>query len=390
MKQERKPLEAAATAGTEGTGTGTAPAPVAAKGPSRKRLVLGAVALLALAGAGYGGHYWWTTGRYMVSTDDAYVTADITLVSSRVQGYVKDLPAEANSHVDAGQVLMRLDDGDYRLALQSAESKVATMAQTLARIDAQVEAAQAAVAQAQAGQDAAQAQLVSANANLTRIEGLTDRKVVAQSQLDTATETQSTAAANLQKAKAAVASAEAQVAVLKAQKAEAEGQRHELELDVAQAKLDLDRTVLRAPVAGTITNIAVRQGDLVQPGVKLAALVPDTGLYIEANFKETQMQGIAPGATVELTFDALPGQSFETTVTSTAPATGSVFSLLPTDNATGNFTKVVQRVPVRIAIPPQALNTGALRAGLSAQVDVDSRTGAPQPRFAALTDGAEG
>ena len=376
MKQERKPLEPA-----EGLVTDTAEAKPR---PNRKRRILGAVAVIALAAGIYGGQYWWTTGRYMVSTDDAYVNADITLVSSRVQGYVKSLPVEPNTHVVAGQVLMRLDDGDYSLALQTAQSKVDTMAETLARIDAQIDAGQAAVLQAQAGQDAAEAQLTSANTNLTRIEGLTDRKVVAQAQLDTATEAQSTAAANLASAKAAVASANAQVAVLKAQRAEAEGQRNELEIDVAQAKLDLDRTVLRAPVSGTVTNIAVQQGDLVQPGVKLAGLVPDTGLYIEANFKETQMQGIAPGAKVSLTFDALPGQSFETTVTSTAPATGAVFSLLPADNATGNFTKVVQRVPVRIAIPAEALNTGELRAGLSAVVDVDSRTGEPQARFASL------
>lgn len=132
--------------------------------------------------------------------------------------------------------------------------------------------------------------------------------------------------------------------------------------------------MLRAPADGTVANLAIEQGDLVQPGARLAALVPEDRLYIEANYKETQMPGVAPGATVHVTFDALPDLEFEGRVASAAPATGSVFSLLPADNATGNFTKVVQRVPVRIELPEEALATGQLRAGLSAVVAVDRRT----------------
>ena len=300
--------------------------------------------------------------------------ADITLISSRVQGYVSELPVAENAHVRAGDVLVRLDDGDYRIALDTAKSRVATADRTLARIDAQIEAARAAVLQAKADLDAAEATLKNARATLDRVTGLAERDFAAQAQVDSATEAFDTATANVQKAKAAIASATAQVDVLTAQRAEAEGNRRELDLAVAQAQRDLDMTVLRAPVDGTIANLGLEIGDLVSPGARLAALVPDDGLYVEANFKETQMPGVAPGATVAVTLDALPGETFEGRVVSAAPATGSVFSLLPAENATGNFTKVVQRVPVRIALPPEALATGELRAGLSAVVAVDSRT----------------
>lgn len=376
-KIDRLTPEAAASKVTEAGPRTETPAQAASPAPKtgRKRRVFALIGLAVLAGAGWAGWEYWTVGRFMVSTDDAYVGADITLISSRVQGYVAEVPVEANQHVRAGEVLVQIDDGDYRIALRTAESRVATAGDTLLRIDAQIAAAEASVRQAEAEQAAAEATLRNAGLTLDRVKGLTTRNVAAQAQLDSATEAFDTATANLARAKAAVASAEAQVAVLKGQRVEAEGQRDELQLAVAQAQRNLDLTVLRAPSDGIIANLALEKGDLVSPGTRLAALVPDDGLYVEANFKETQMPGVRPGAKVMLTFDALPGQSFAGTVTSAAPATGAVFSLLPAENATGNFTKIVQRVPVRIAIPHDAQATGALRAGLSVVVEVDRRTG---------------
>ncbi|OSP54980.1 HlyD family secretion protein [Pseudoruegeria sp. SK021] len=340
-----------------------------------KPVIFGLLAAAVIGAGGYEGYQWWTTGRFMVSTDDAYVDADITLISSRVQGYVTDLAVQANDRVAAGDVLIRLDDGDYRNALETAKSRVATAGLTLQRIDAQITAAKASVAEAEAMRDSAQAQLRNAQTTLTRVQGLSDRKVVAQAQLDAAIEDFETATAEMAKARAFVASAEAQVAVLQAERAESDGARRALDIAVDQAQRDLDLTVLRAPVDGVIANLAIETGDLVSAGVRLAALVPQDGLYVEANFKETQMDGIVPGSTVHLSFDALPGQDFASTVASASPATGAVFSLLPADNATGNFTKVVQRVPVRINVPDAALATGGIRAGLSVTVEVDSRTG---------------
>ena len=360
-----------------------AEAPAAPAKPRRRKVVLGLVALVVLALAGWYGEGYWTHGRFMVDTDDAYVTADITLISSRIQGYVAEVPFRENAQVKAGDVLVRLDEGDYRIALDVAESRLATAGETLARIDAQTDAARAGVAQAEAMQDVAEAQLRTAKTNAERIEKLAADNVAAQAQLDSAVEGLDTATASVANAAAAVSSAEAQVAVLRAQYAEAEGSQRELSLAVDQARRDLDLTVLRAPTGGTLANLALEVGDLVAPGARLAALVPQDSLYIEANFKETQMEGVAPGAEVEMTFDSLPDRTFHGEVTSIAPATGSVFSLLPADNATGNFTKIVQRVPVRISIPAEAQATGQLRAGLSAEVEVDSRTG--QIRTAAAT-----
>ncbi|WP_246032987.1 HlyD family secretion protein [Falsirhodobacter xinxiangensis] len=338
-----------------------------------KKIVLAALAIVILGAAAYEGTQYWRIGRFMVKTDDAYVQADITMISSRVQGYAAEVPARTNDHVKAGDLLVRLDDGDYRIALDTAQSRFDTAGQTLARIDAQIAAGQAAIASAEADRDAAEATLRAARSNADRVRSLAASRVAAQSQLDTATESLDTATANVAKARAAVASAEAQLGVLHAQRAETEGSRHELELAVKQAQRDLDLTVLRAPADGIVANMTLEPGDLVSPGGRLAALVPDAGLYIEANFKETQMPEIAPGARVHITFDAIPDREFEGTVASAAPATGAVFSLLPAENATGNFTKIVQRVPVRIAIPPEVAQTGHLRAGLSAIVSVDSR-----------------
>ncbi len=341
---------------------------------SRKKVILAAIALVAIAVGGWQGNRYWTTGRFMETTDDAYVSADVTLVSSRVQGYVASVEAGSNDHVSAGDVLVRLEDGDYRNALATSQSRFETAGQTLARIDAQIEAARAGVAQAGAARDTAEAQLRTAETNADRTERLASQKVTSQAALDTATEDLDVARAGVASAVAAVSSAEAQVAVLQAQRAESEGQRRELEIAVDQARRNLDLTVLRAPADGIVANMTLEAGDLVAPGARLAALIPDGSLFVEANLKETQMAGVGPGASVEMSFDALPGRTFKGRVASVAPATGAVFSLLPADNATGNFTKIVQRVPVRITLPEDALATGELRAGLSTEISIDTRT----------------
>jgi membrane fusion protein (multidrug efflux system) len=351
--------------------------PAAPAKSRKKRLILGVVGLAVVAGLADFGHSYWTTGRFMVETNDAYVTADTTLISSRVQGYVVDIAVKHNERVSAGQVLLRLDDGDYRIALDTAKERVLTADQTIARIGAQIVAGEAAVAQSEAMQSVSQAQLRAAQRSYDRAQKLGKTNVVSQASLDQATETLETTTASLANAAAAIRNAEAQVGVLHAMQAEAVGEKHELELAVSQAQRNMDLTVLRAPIDGTIGNFAVENGDLVTVGTRLAALVPLEALYIEANFKETQMSDVALGADVAITFDAIPGKTFEGHVDSVSPATGSEFSLLPADNATGNFTKIVQRIPVRISIPKTAMDTGTLRAGLSAIVEVDNRTGNP-------------
>ncbi len=344
------------------------------KRPLRK-IVLG-IALFAALGLGAReGWGWWTDGRFMEKTDDAYLQADISEISPQVTGTVTEVAVTGNQPVTAGEVLFRIDDGDYRIALEQAQAEVATQEQTLARIRAQIEAAKASVAQAEATGRSAAAALKNAQSTAGRIRNLNSSSFASKASLDDAVAALEEAEAQQASADAAVRSAEANVAVLEAQLAEAQAQSRSLGLAVDQAQRDLDRTVLRAPYDGTVANIAAETGELVSPGTLLAAVVPAGALYVEANFKETQLGEVRPGAIAHLSFDMLPGLEVEGTVESLAPATGALFSLLPAENATGNFTKVVQRVPVRIALPAGILQDGRLRAGLSTVVSVDTRTG---------------
>ena len=192
--------------------------------------------------------------------------------------------------------------------------------------------------------------------------------------MDDADAALASANAKLSGADAEIAAAKANVGVLEAQYNEAQSKMRTLQLDVDQARRNLDQTVLRAPYDGIVGNRSVERGDLVSPGQKLAAIVPVHSLYVEANLKETQLAGVVPGEKVKVAIDALGGKTVEGTVASLSPASGSVFSLLPAENATGNFTKVVQRVPVRIDLPDSVLESGKLRAGLSVVVDIDTRT----------------
>ncbi|MBC7737307.1 MAG: HlyD family secretion protein [Candidatus Saccharibacteria bacterium] len=335
------------------------------------------MAVIALALIGLGATYgraYWLDGRFMVTTDDAYVQGNIAQVSAKIQGYVSDIAVSENQIVAAGDVLVRLDDGDYKIALELAQSKIATQTETLKRIDAQTAAAKASVEQAQAHKDATEAALRNAQTVADRTHNLAETKAVAQAQVDTADATLDQATADLAGAKAQIASAEANVAVMQAEYLETQSGLRALELAVQQAQRNLELTSLRAPYAGTITHLTPQRGDLVSPGQILGAIVPTDQLYVEANFKETQLAGIKVGAVAKITVDGMPGQSLTGTITSISPATGSMFSLLPAQNATGNFTKVVQRVPVRISLPADVLAGSQMRAGLSVVVDVDSRT----------------
>ena len=228
--------------------------------------------------------------------------------------------------------------------------------------------------QAATQKEAADALLSNADLNYSRQRALVDAKSAPQVKLDDARSAFDQASAAVDGTVAEIASAEANVAVLRAQHQEAASELPALSLAVDQARRNLDLAVLKAPFAGVVANLAVERGDLVSPGQHLVSIVPDDALYIEANFKETQLAGISPGALVLVTVDALSGQHFEGRVDSVAPATGALFSILPPSNATGNFTKIVQRVAVRISLSSDVLAQGILRAGLSAVVEVDSRT----------------
>ena len=367
-----------------------APAAAAVSQPEKKKggrkLMLPVVGLALLAAAGWYGYEWWTHGRFMISTDDAYIEGDIASISPKVSGYVEAVNVVANQAVKAGDPLVTLDNGDYRLAKEQAEAQIATQKLALDRIDAQIEGAKASLAQAEAQKTAYQAALAGAEVAEKRAKELASKEVGTTASLDSATVALDQAKANLVGADANIVAAKASIAVLQAQRTESESGIRTLELARAKAQRDLGFTVLKAPYDGVVGNISVQVGDLVSAGQRLAALVPVTDLYVEANFKETQIAHLVPGSKVHLHVDAYEEEDIVGTVSSIAPASGSVFSLLPAENATGNFTKVTQRVPVRIALPKEALDTGKLRAGLSVVVDVDSRTAPGGTAMAATTE----
>ncbi|MER9259277.1 HlyD family secretion protein [Mesorhizobium sp. M0619] len=354
-------------------------AEVLAEVPAKKKrearsFMLPIIGLALLSAGAWYGYNYWTDGRFLISTDDAYVQADMSFVSPKISGYVDQVKVSENQQVKAGDPLLTIDDGDYRIAVAQAEAQIATLAKTLDRIDAQTKAAQASLQQAQAQKVADQAAADNAARAQQRAAQLVKTHVGTQAQLDDAQTALDQANAALVGADAQIAAAQANIGVFEAQRAESASTLASLRLNRDKAARDLSFTVLKAPYDGVVGNRSVEQGDLVSPGQKLAVVVPLDKLYIVANFKETQLAKLVPGEKVRVSVDATDGHDFEGTVSSLAPASGAVFSLLPPENATGNFTKVVQRIPVRIDVPADVLKAGRLRAGLSVVVAVDSRT----------------
>src|SRR5580704_10460435 len=357
------------------------PAPAAsAQSPRPRRrartIVLAGAVLAALAAAAYYGDYWWTFGRFQVSTDDAYVGAKSTTLAAKIPGYIATLEVDDNQRVRAGDVIARIDDGDYQLAVKTARDKVATQQATIERIAKQVTAQQAAVDQAKAQVASAQAGATRMQLELARQQALANREFASRQTLEQTQANRDQAAAAVDAAQAALQSAVANVDVLKFQQEEAARTLEELKTALAKAERDLSFAVLRAPFDGVVGNRAVQTGDYVQPGQRLASLVPLDGVYIDANFKETQLARLRPGQTASISVDAMPDRKFTGTVTSFAPASGSVFTLLPPDNATGNFTKIVQRIPVRVRVPADVAGEEVLRPGMSVVVSVDTKSGA--------------
>lgn len=359
------------------------PAVEAAAKKKKRSPILPVLGLAALAAAGWYGYEWWTNGRFMVSTDDAYIEGDIATISPKVSGYVAKVDVVANQKVKAGDPLVTLDDGDYRIAAEQTEAQIATQKLALSRFDAQIAGAKASLAQAEAQKNALEATVRGAELAQKRASDLQSKDVGTVASRDNADVALDQARANLAGSDANIATANANITVLQAQRAEAESQIRSLELGRDKANRDLGFTVLKAPYDGIIGNVAVQVGDLVSAGQRLAALVPVDQLYIDANFKETQIAHLVPGSKVKVHIDAYDEHAIEGTVASISPASGSVFSLLPAENATGNFTKVIQRVPVRITLPADVLAEGHLRAGLSVVVDVDTRTAPGETKVAA-------
>jgi membrane fusion protein (multidrug efflux system) len=353
-----------------------APAVSAApKSGKRKFLLVGIVTLLALAAASYGAYYL-LVGRFYVSTDDAYVRANNTTLGARVAGHIAAILPGDNSLVRTGDVIFRIDDGDYRIAVDAARTKIGTQRATIDRIGRQVTALESAVEQAQAQVVSAEAGVKRAGLDFERQQALSTKGFASHATYEVSEAARDQGIAALKSAQAAFDAARDNVEVTKAQQAEARAQLAELETTLAKAQRDLDFTFVRAPVDGTFSNRLVNVGDFVVVGQRLGNVVPLDDVFIDANFKETQLKRIRPGQPVTISVDAYGHRKFAGFVDSISPAAGSVFTLLPPDNATGNFTKIVQRLPVRVKVPKDVARQNLLRAGMSVYATVDTNKGA--------------
>lgn len=338
----------------------------------RKTLLMLLPVVLMVA-AIYGGLQWWRDWRFQQSTDDAYVESDISLISPKIEGYIKNVEVEDNQHVKAGQVLFVIDDSDF--AAKVAQSKAAVDAEvaSVATFETRHDQQLAMINQAAAEVESAKAEVGRADLDQKRYVALVAGDVATRQRYETAEADATKASANLLRAQAALEAAKQQLAVLDAQKHEEQAKRDQARATLQLAQNDLDNTVIRAPVDGVVGNRAGQIGQYVKPGTQLASLVPLPKVYVTANFKETQLTRMRPGQPAEISVDAYPDQVIDGKVESFAPASGAEFSLLPPDNATGNFTKIVQRVPVRIAVPADSPLSSLLRPGLSVVVSVDTR-----------------
>jgi membrane fusion protein (multidrug efflux system) len=357
------------------TAAPSAPAAGAPKSGKRKFVLMGVGLVLALAAASYAGYYT-LVGRFYVATDDAYVRANNTMLGARVAGHISSILAGDNTTVRAGDIVMRIDDGDYKIAVDAAATRIATQQATIDRIGRQVAALDSQVAQAKAQLVSAEAGLKRADLDYERQQALSNKGFASRATFESSEAGRDQGAAAVKAGQAAYDVAVSNVDVAKAQQAEAQAQLAELKTSLAKAERDLSFTAVRAPVDGVFSNRLVSAGDFIAVGQRLGNVVPLDNVYIDANFKETQLKRIRPGQPVTIKVDAYGMRKFSGVVDSIAAGSGSVFTLLPPDNATGNFTKIVQRVPVRIRVPKSVAKQNLLRAGMSVTATVDTNKGA--------------
>lgn len=357
------------------------PGPAAAAQPVRKfnlrKALLTGAALAVLAGGVWYGWDYWTVGQYLVSTDDAYVKADNTTIAPKVSGYLHQVLVGDNERIKAGQVLARIDDRDFRVALDQAKADVAAARATIASKQAQLEVQQAVIAAAEATLEVDKATLTFAAQENKRY---TDLATTGYGSVQNAQQAQSRnggAQAALARDTANLTSAQKQVDLLKAEIVQANASLARAQAIQSQAELNLGYTTITAPIDGVVGNRTLRVGQYVQAGTQLMSVVPASGAYVVANYKETQLTDVQQGQAVDIAVDMFPGQIVHGHVDSIAPASGQEFALLPPDNATGNFTKVVQRIPVKIALDGDHSSVVELRPGMSVIPTIETRAKAP-------------
>ena len=340
-----------------------------------KRALAALAGALGLAAAATFGVRYWEVGRFQVETDDAYVQADSIIIAPRVPGYIAEVLVDDNQPVKAGQVLARIDDRDLRTALDQAVADREAAGHKVANLAAQLQLQQSLIDEAAAQVASAEAAASFAAQDQQRYSDLahTGAGSVQQAQRTQTLLLQRTA--DLRRARAEHTSAQQQVEVLRTAEAEAQSALQHARAVEQQARLNLGYATLEAPQDGTIGARSLRVGQYVQAGTQLMAVVPLRAVYVVANYKETQLTDVRPGQPVDIQVDTYPDHAVRGVVDSIAPASGQQFALLPPDNATGNFTKIVQRIPVKIVLRDEGSLGGMLRPGMSVEPTIDTRGG---------------
>ncbi len=339
-----------------------------------RAVLFAGVAVAALAGtADYGWNYW-SVGRFLVSTDDAYVKADSTTIAPKISGYIAAVLVTDNQPVKAGQILARIDDRDFKVSLEQAKAQVAAAEANIANKQAALVATQAEIDGAQATISVDQANQTFAEQENTRYTNLAKTGFGTIQNQQQAASRLAAARAAVTRDNAALVNATKQLDVSKAELAQAQASLASAKAVQDQAELNLSYTTLSAPIDGLVGNRTLRIGQYVQAGTQLMAVVPTDAAYIVANFKETQLTDVHAGQPVDLEVDTFPGQVFKGHVDSLSPASGQEFALLPPDNATGNFTKVVQRIPVKIVLDQANPLSIVLRPGMSVYPTIDTKS----------------
>ena len=382
MSEQHTTVQQKPTAAPGAAPAGGAPANAAKGPPKRVLLVVGVIAIAAL---GVGGRMWYRSANF-VETENAYVTGHVHPMSSRIPGVVTKVMFDDNQIVKAGDVLAELDPADQRVKVDQIQAQIASVQQQIIQADASVEQARAQASAAGAQVAQAQANLVRANQDATRFGQLynTQMKAVSKAELDAATAARASATADVTARRDNASAAKAQIAAAASARDVLKAQVKVLQAQLKDAEQQLGYNQIVAPVSGRIGKKNVEVGTRIQPGQQLAAIVQDD-VWVTANFKETQLAGLQVGQAVKVEVDALPDHELIGRVDSFSPASGNQFALLPADNATGNFTKIVQRVPVKITFKPEDLKkySGRLAPGMSTVVEIDLRQKAPQTQTAA-------
>jgi membrane fusion protein, multidrug efflux system len=343
---------------------------------SLRRLAVVVAAGAAAIGTCWYGYDWWTVGRFFEGTDDAYIGGNVTPIAPHIPGFVAEILVTDNERVAVGQLLIRLDDRDVRAAAAHAGAILDQRTATLASLRAKSVLQQSAITQAEADLDGKTAQADFAKKDSTRYRFLASTDSGSEREAQRTSTLDRQAGAAVTAAQAGLAAARQQLTVLDTEIAEAAAAVAQAKADLETARLNVGYAEIRSPIDGYIGNRAAEVGAYVAQGAYLLTIVPAHGLWVDANFKEDQLARVQPGQSATVVADTLPGHVFHGRVASLAPATGAIFSVIPPENATGNFTKIVQRVPVRIVLDDQDAALFRIRPGLSTYATVDTRADA--------------